>query len=163
MKRLTKSKDQWVEGVIGGIARYFDINPDILRIGFILGILILNLYFLIPLYIVMIFVMPGASGENSNQIGYNKSKAFQLIGVLLIIGGIYSLLRTTVFNAGSFLNHYYSVFYYNFHRFLRIFAPVREVIVAVFLIAIGFIFIKKKNSSKEENGVKKSSSNEEQQ
>lgn len=145
MKQLTKSKDQWIEGVLGGVAEYFEFNPDLIRIAFILSILILNLHFLIPVYIIMIFVMPEPSGETSGRIKYNKSKAIQLIGVLLIIGGIYYLMRMTFFNPGSFFNHYYSIFQYNFRRFFRIFSPVREILVAVFLIGIGFVLIKKKN------------------
>lgn len=34
-KRLTRSNDKMVAGVLAGIANYFDIDPTIVRIGYV--------------------------------------------------------------------------------------------------------------------------------
>lgn len=35
---LVRTKKRWVGGVLGGIAQFFGINPDLLRLIFILAI-----------------------------------------------------------------------------------------------------------------------------
>ncbi|HAQ19966.1 MAG TPA: PspC domain-containing protein [Prolixibacteraceae bacterium] len=35
-KRLTRSKDKMIGGVLAGIANYFDIDPTIVRIGYVI-------------------------------------------------------------------------------------------------------------------------------
>lgn len=34
-KRLTRSRDKMVGGVLAGIANYFDIDPTLVRIGYV--------------------------------------------------------------------------------------------------------------------------------
>jgi phage shock protein C len=34
-KRLTRSKDKMVGGVLAGIGKYFDLDPTIVRIGYV--------------------------------------------------------------------------------------------------------------------------------
>ncbi len=34
-KRLTRSKDKMIGGVLAGIGNYFDIDPTIVRIGYV--------------------------------------------------------------------------------------------------------------------------------
>lgn len=34
-KRLTRSKDKMIAGVLSGIGNYFDIDPTIIRIGYV--------------------------------------------------------------------------------------------------------------------------------
>jgi len=34
-KRLTRSKDKMIAGVLSGIANYFDTDPTIVRIGYV--------------------------------------------------------------------------------------------------------------------------------
>lgn len=35
-KRLTRSRDKMVGGVLAGIANYFDVDPTIVRIGYVI-------------------------------------------------------------------------------------------------------------------------------
>jgi phage shock protein C len=34
-KRLTRSRDKMVAGVLAGIANYFDVDPTLVRIGYV--------------------------------------------------------------------------------------------------------------------------------
>ena len=34
-KRLTRSKDKMIAGVLAGIGNYFDIDPTVVRIGYV--------------------------------------------------------------------------------------------------------------------------------
>ncbi len=55
-QRLTRSQtDRRIAGVCGGIAEYYDVDPILIRIGFIVGAFI---GFGILLYVVLWIVMP---------------------------------------------------------------------------------------------------------
>ena len=56
MKRLKKSHDFLISGVCGGIAKYFDVDPTIVRLIFVLGTLAWGT--LLIVYIALIFIMP---------------------------------------------------------------------------------------------------------
>ena len=62
-RRLTKSEnDKKLFGVAGGVAEYFDLDPTLVRIGFV--VLCFCALLLGPvLYLVMAFVMPAAEGS----------------------------------------------------------------------------------------------------
>ncbi len=55
-KRLTKSKDKKLFGVCGGLGNYFDIDPTIVRVGFLAAFFLLGTGLL--LYIVLAIVVP---------------------------------------------------------------------------------------------------------
>lgn len=55
-KRLVKSKDKKIFGVYGGLGEYFDVDPTIIRIAFLVGFIIFGSGLL--LYIIMAIVMP---------------------------------------------------------------------------------------------------------
>ncbi len=57
-KRLTKSEDRWIAGVLGGIAEYFDIDPALVRIGYILLSLISVGFPGLLFYVILWIVMP---------------------------------------------------------------------------------------------------------
>lgn len=58
--RLTKSRDDVVlAGVLGGIGEYYHIDPTLLRIGFVV-LVFLNVFPLIPLYIIGALLIPEA-------------------------------------------------------------------------------------------------------
>ena len=63
MKRLYRSSDRIVAGVCGGIAEYFDVDPTLIRVVY----LILSLFSAgfpgLLLYIILMILMP-----NYNQI-----------------------------------------------------------------------------------------------
>ncbi|MFW5955691.1 MAG: PspC domain-containing protein [Rhodothermales bacterium] len=56
-KRLTKSADKKIAGVCAGIADYFNIDPTLVRIAFVVGTIVTNGAFLAA-YIVLSLVMP---------------------------------------------------------------------------------------------------------
>ncbi len=57
MKRLTKSNNKMIAGVCAGIAEYFDVDPTIVRIAYVL----LSVPFPgIIIYIIMCLIMPNA-------------------------------------------------------------------------------------------------------
>ena len=58
-KRLTKSsKDQKISGVLAGIANYFDIDPAITRIGFIVLTLATVVFPCVIGYVLAAWVLP---------------------------------------------------------------------------------------------------------
>jgi phage shock protein C len=56
-RRLQKSPDKKLAGVAGGIAEYFNIDPTLVRIGFVIGTIASGGPFFLA-YIVLAFVMP---------------------------------------------------------------------------------------------------------
>lgn len=64
MKRLYKSNDNKVFfGVIGGIGEYFDIDPVILRIIWVVIVIFTAFVPGIIAYIIAIFVVPNRPGQ----------------------------------------------------------------------------------------------------
>ena len=63
MKKLYRSSNRILAGVCGGIAEYFDVDPTLIRVGY----LILSLFSAgfpgLLLYIILMILMP-----NYNQI-----------------------------------------------------------------------------------------------
>ena len=61
--RLTKSEDdKKLFGVAGGIAEHFDLDPTLVRIGFVV-LCFCALFLGLVLYVVMAFVMPAAESS----------------------------------------------------------------------------------------------------
>jgi phage shock protein PspC (stress-responsive transcriptional regulator) len=58
MKRLVKSSDRKVFGVCGGLGNYFDIDPTVIRLAFVISVLVFGTGLL--LYIILAIVMPSA-------------------------------------------------------------------------------------------------------
>ncbi|MBA4409152.1 MAG: PspC domain-containing protein [Bacteroidota bacterium] len=57
-KRLTRSKDKMIGGVLAGIANYFDIDPTIIRIAYVvLSIASIGFPGLVA-YIIMWIIIP---------------------------------------------------------------------------------------------------------
>ena len=55
-KRLRKSRDKKIAGVAGGLAEYFNIDPTLVRIAFVIGTIISQGTFLFG-YLILSFVM----------------------------------------------------------------------------------------------------------
>ena len=58
MKRLTKSPDRKLSGVLGGIADYFEVDPTLLRLIFVVVTLFTGVFPCIILYIVAAVIVP---------------------------------------------------------------------------------------------------------
>ncbi|MFP4287753.1 MAG: PspC domain-containing protein [Bacteroidales bacterium] len=56
MKRLRKSDDRKIFGVCGGLGEYFEIDPTMIRIAFLVSIIIFGTGLL--LYVILAIVMP---------------------------------------------------------------------------------------------------------
>lgn len=39
-KELKRSNDKWIAGVCGGLAKYFDISPMVIRLLWIVGVIV---------------------------------------------------------------------------------------------------------------------------
>ncbi|GAB4322011.1 MAG: hypothetical protein Kow00117_11040 [Phototrophicales bacterium] len=60
-KRLYKSEhDKWIGGVLGGIGDYIDVDPNLLRIGFLV-LTLAGIGSTVPLYLLLWFFMPDES------------------------------------------------------------------------------------------------------
>ena len=64
-KRLTKSRNKKVAGVAGGIADYFSIDPTLVRIAFVIGLIASGGPPVVLAYIIMAVVMPDPDKELS--------------------------------------------------------------------------------------------------
>ncbi len=62
-KKLTRSSNKMIAGVCGGIAKYFNIDPTIIRIGYVLLSLASAAFPGIIVYLIMMLVMPEESKE----------------------------------------------------------------------------------------------------
>lgn len=62
-KRLKRSRnDRMIAGVCGGLAKYMDVDPTIVRLVFALGTLFTVVFPGVLIYLVMWIVMPKESG-----------------------------------------------------------------------------------------------------
>lgn len=57
-KRLTKSNDRMLAGVCGGIAEFFDIDPTLVRAGYVILTFFSAAFPGFLLYIILCFIMP---------------------------------------------------------------------------------------------------------
>jgi phage shock protein PspC (stress-responsive transcriptional regulator) len=56
-KKLLRSQDRWIAGICGGIAEYFDFDPAIVRIVYLL-LTLFSAFAGIPIYILLWLIMP---------------------------------------------------------------------------------------------------------
>lgn len=77
MKKLTKSTNKVVSGVLGGFADYFGIDATILRIIFVVFLFITGFGFAsaVILYIILVAIMPKPDQNNmpSKSIHRNRN------------------------------------------------------------------------------------------
>ena len=66
-KRLTRSRNKKVSGVAGGIAEYFNIDPTLVRIAFVVGLVASGGPPVILAYIIMAIVMPEPETDASEK------------------------------------------------------------------------------------------------
>jgi len=55
-KRLVKSSDKKIFGVCGGLGDYFDVDPTVIRLAFLVGFILFGSGLL--LYIILAIAMP---------------------------------------------------------------------------------------------------------
>ncbi|HIP66534.1 MAG TPA: PspC domain-containing protein [Candidatus Nanopusillus sp.] len=66
MKRLTLGKDKLLFGVCSGIAEYFNLDPNLVRLIYVLLALIAPRVF-IPLYIIAAIILPEKNEKEKKQ------------------------------------------------------------------------------------------------
>ena len=68
IKRLERSSsDRMVAGVAGGLGRYFDINPGVFRLGFVVLTLLGGAGILVYLAAVLVMPVEGASSRSPRR------------------------------------------------------------------------------------------------
>lgn len=58
MKVLQKSRNRMLSGVLGGIAEYFNVDPTLIRLIFVVVALLSYGFPLLIAYIIAAFIMP---------------------------------------------------------------------------------------------------------
>ncbi|MBU0572279.1 PspC domain-containing protein [Patescibacteria group bacterium] len=61
-KKLYRSKDNKIlAGIIGGLGEYFDIDPTVLRLGWLLVFVFTGIFPVLLAYIIAILIVPNKS------------------------------------------------------------------------------------------------------
>ena len=143
---LTKSKDYWIDGVLGGLADYLGVNPDLLRVGVLIAFFLLDFKFLFPAYVVLLIIMPEPSDnrEDAKKATFSKARVLKFLGIIFLISGIYYLLRHTLGWTTVFFHGFLSNLTYYLREINRFFSPLREILIAVLLVGAGLWLIKRK-------------------
>ena len=120
-KRLYRSKsDRFISGVCGGIAEYFEIDSNIVRIIFV--ILSFTGGIGIILYIAGLIIL--TENPSEDEVSPKKTNSSLIIGlVLIVIGGIFLLREVGMF-------HYFNLFDVSF-----------STVWGILLIGIGIILL----------------------
>lgn len=110
-RRLTRSRDRMLGGVAGGLAQYLDLDPTIVRLLAVLGVL-LSGGIVILVYLVMWIVVPEEPGSTGGGVeagdgaasaagvthGGGQDRA-KIVGIILIaIGGVILLNQVAFFD-----------------------------------------------------------------
>ena len=82
-KRLKKGKDRIIFGVCSGLAEYFEVDPTIIRLIFLIAFVIEPKVVLI--YLILAVVMPEEGGWKYDEEKGRKLIAYALIGLGLLI------------------------------------------------------------------------------
>ena len=107
-KRLVKSADKKLFGVAGGVAEYFDIDPTLVRVGFV--VLCVCFFFLgLVAYVALAIMMPSPAGDlpadsyaSQETTDDEDRRQRNLLGWALVgVGLLIALTRFTVFSWGS--------------------------------------------------------------
>lgn len=119
MKRLKKSRtNSVIFGVCGGIGEYFNIDPLVVRIIWVL-LLIPSFTSSAVIYLVCSFIMPEDDNIiNQDEVEQDNNKSTLLVGSILVILGLFFLAR-------EFIPHF---------MIIRKFWPILFIIAGVYII-----------------------------
>src|SRR3954452_23516884 len=85
IKRLERSSNRMVAGVAGGLGRYFDLNPSVFRLGFVVLTLLGGAGILVYLAAVLVMPVEGRDRSIAAQILAERSeRPAPLIGLGLV-------------------------------------------------------------------------------
>lgn len=117
MKKLYKSNsDKILDGVCGGIAQYFKIDPVIVRLLWVVGTLIGHIFWGVVAYIVAMIIIPNEPHSNRrdddtvitveqddvNEASSRKTNVWVGVG-LIIIGGLFLLQNISGFHVLTYV------------------------------------------------------------
>lgn len=136
VKRIRKSfEHKVIDGVCGGVAEYFGIDPTLVRIGWVLAALAGGIG--IFLYIIAMIIMPSPLAEQMVRTVDGRSSTF-----LLVLGIILSTIGMVLFLGVSDL--------LPFHWYHMAF---RDLIVPLVLIGLGIALLMRRGTGAAEKGV----------
>jgi phage shock protein C len=139
VKRLYRSgKDRYIGGVAGGMAQYFGIDANLMRILLVLFAFVGGVG--LVLYLVALFIVPeNPSEEPSVNKPDKRDRNFLLAIILIVIGSLLLLKEFGLFHYFQFWNFRWSSLW------------------AIFLIVLGVLLIvtanRKKNSEEEQGAL----------
>jgi phage shock protein C len=94
VRRLERSSsDRMLAGVCGGLGRYFELNPTVFRVGFVVLTLLGGAGVLV--YLAAVLVMPGEGRERSvaeQVLAERKERPWPLIGLAIVAVALIVLL-----------------------------------------------------------------------
>jgi phage shock protein PspC (stress-responsive transcriptional regulator) len=99
-RRLYRSReDYWIAGVCGGLGKYFEVDSNLVRLAFVLLAAWNGLGVL--LYLVTVLIVPEEplpevateTGPAPPEERADETRRIRMLGWLLVIGGVYLLLR----------------------------------------------------------------------
>ena len=104
VRRLERSSsDKMLAGVCGGLGRYFDLNPTVFRVGFVVLTLLGGAGVLV--YLAAALVMPGEGKERSlaeQVLAERKERPWPLIGLAIVgVATIVLLSRAALWPAAG--------------------------------------------------------------
>jgi phage shock protein C len=67
-KKLTKSNDRVLSGVLGGVSEYFDLDASLVRLIFAAATIFTGFFPFVFIYIVAVIIMPDS--PNTHQYKY---------------------------------------------------------------------------------------------
>ena len=97
-RRLCKSrKEKMVDGVLGGIAEYFGVDPTLVRIAYLVLLVLYNPLGFVILYVLLAIVMPEC--EETEEVAAQK-RTFNLqesrVAIVLLATGVFLVVECTV-------------------------------------------------------------------
>src|SRR5436190_23887072 len=104
IKRLERSSsDRVIAGVAGGLGRYFDLNPNVFRLGFVVLTLLGGAGILVYLAAVLVIPEEGkAESIAAEVLRERREKPWQVIGLGLLAAALAVLLaRVTLWPRGD--------------------------------------------------------------
>lgn len=97
-KRLRRSHDRKLGGVAGGVAEYFDLDPTLVRVLFVIGLFMPGLGLGVVVgYVLMWWVMPEAEGDAPPTVtgGSGGVDGTLVLGLVILAFGVMLLLRSS--------------------------------------------------------------------